>query len=79
MIPEEITTAFMISVMDGTKERLDELFIGRKIHAAIQCPQPDGSLEWAVSVIPVGRVIGWENGDLVKVTMELLHGEVDTV
>jgi len=76
---DTITTAFMLS-LDGEKEDIDKQMSNRTIHAAMLCPQPNGTQEWAVSIIPLGRLISYETIEgVVRVTIDLLHGEVDRV
>lgn len=81
MTDNSVSTGFMIDLV-GDQEQIKKQLIGRPIHAAILCPQPNGSEEWAVSIVPFGRVISFstEKGSSVtKVTIDLLHGEVDTI
>ncbi len=76
---EPIETAFMMDV-NGTDEDLKTTLIGRKIHGAILCPQPDGGEEWAVTIIPLGVVQSYERMQgMLKVKVMLLHGEVDKI
>ena len=75
----EIETGFMLS-LTGDHEKLKSLLINRAIHGAVLCPQTNGEPEWAVSIIPIGRIRSWkEDGGVLKVTLELLHGEVDKI
>ena len=76
---DNIETGFMLS-LSGDHEALKDLLLNRAIHGAMLCPQLNGEPEWAVSVIPLGRIKSWSiDGGMVKVTLELLHGEVDKI
>jgi len=76
---DTIRTAFMLTV-SGTDEELQETLIGRQIHAGMICPKGFSEGEWAVSVVPIGIVESYERMQgMLKVTVALLHGEVDKV
>ena len=76
----DFKTAFLFMQMDGTFEEINSALLGRTIHAAISSPQNDGAEEWSISMIPIGIVTAWDyEGSILKVVLELLHGEVDRV
>ncbi len=78
---DRIETAFMMDLV-GDPKTVERQIMGRAIHAAILCPQINGSEEWAVSVVPIGKVIGFTGSDgtsITRITIDLLHGEVDKV
>ena len=76
---DTIETAFMMT-LDGEQKDIDNIMIGRTIHAAMICPQPNGLDEWGISITPLGKVISYESIEgVVKITIDLLHGEVDRV
>jgi len=81
MDPDRIDTAFMLELV-GDPEQVDRLLKGRPIFAVLPCPQPDGSIAWSTSVVPIGVIDSYAtkpHESTVKVTMMLLRGEADKI
>ncbi len=76
----ELETAFLIFELKGTTEELNKALIGKYLFAAIGNNDDEGSPGWTVSMIPIGRISDWMHSDgVLRVTMDLLKGEVDRI